>query len=58
VLCITKQGWRLDARLKTLLCKRIAFAKSKEVKPGSNLREFPQEGYGSTSVVLPMIMMN
>jgi hypothetical protein len=30
--------WGLDARLMTMLCKRIV-AKSKEVKMGSNLAE-------------------
>jgi hypothetical protein len=27
------------------------------VKPGSNLDEFPEEGYGAKSAVLPMMMM-
>jgi hypothetical protein len=44
-------------QLKTLLCKRITFAKFKELKPGSNLEEFPKEGYGAKSSVLPMMMM-
>jgi hypothetical protein len=36
----------------TLLCKIITFAKSKEVKPRSNLEEFPKEDYGSKSFAL------
>jgi hypothetical protein len=47
----------LDARLTTLLCKRITVAKPKEVKTGSNLAESSKEDYGSTRAVLPMVVM-
>jgi hypothetical protein len=49
-------GWRLDARLTTLLCKKIV-SKSKDMKTGSNLTEFSKEGYGSKRAVLPMMIM-
>jgi hypothetical protein len=48
----------LDARLTTLLCKKIhIFTKSKEVKTGYNLAESSKEGCGSKRAVLPMMMM-
>jgi hypothetical protein len=47
----------LDARLTTLLCKKIIVAKSKQVKTGSNPVESPKEGYGSKRVALPMLLM-
>jgi hypothetical protein len=50
-------GWGLDARLTTLLCKRIIVAKSKEVKTGSYLSESFKKGYGSNSAVLPMMLL-
>jgi hypothetical protein len=50
-------GWRLDARLKTLLCKNIIIMKSKEVKTGSNLAEPCKEGCGSRRAALPTVMM-
>jgi hypothetical protein len=40
-----------------LLCKNITVAKPKKVKRESNLAEFSEEGYGSKSAVLPMMMM-
>jgi hypothetical protein len=53
----------LDARLKTLLCKRIIVAKSKEVKAGwsnsqewTNLTESSKEYYGPKRAVRPMTM--
>jgi hypothetical protein len=36
-------GWVLDARLTTLLSKRITVAKAKEIKTGSNLVEISKE---------------
>jgi hypothetical protein len=51
-------GWGLDARLTTLRCKIITLEKSKEVKTGSNLEEFPKEDYVSKSAVFSMMMMN
>jgi hypothetical protein len=47
----------LDARLATLLCKKIIVAKSKEVKTGYSLAESSKEGYGSKWAVLPMMMI-
>jgi hypothetical protein len=47
----------LEARLTTLLYKRILVAKSEEVKTRLNPVEFSKEGYGSKSAVLPMMMM-
>jgi hypothetical protein len=47
----------LDARLTTLLCKKIIVAKSKEVKSRSNVAESSKEGYGSKSVVLLLLMI-
>jgi hypothetical protein len=44
----------LNARLTTLLCKKIIVAKSKEVKTGCNLAETSKEG--SESAVLSMMM--
>jgi hypothetical protein len=40
-----------------LLCKNIIAAKSKKVKPGCNLAESSEEGYGSKRAVLPIMMM-
>jgi hypothetical protein len=37
--------------------KKITVAKSRKVKPGSNLGGYSKEGYGSKSAVLPMMMM-
>jgi hypothetical protein len=37
----------LDARLKTLFCKKIILAQSKEVKTGCSLVESSKEGCGS-----------
>jgi hypothetical protein len=37
--------------------KKIIVAKSKEVKTRSNLAESSKEGYGSTSAVLPMMVV-
>jgi hypothetical protein len=51
-------GWRLAARLTTLLCEIIILAKSKEAKTESNLAEFSEEGYDARRAVLPIIMMN
>jgi hypothetical protein len=48
-------GWGLDARLTTLLCKKIV-TKSKDVKTRFNLAEYSEEGYGSKSYVLPMMI--
>jgi hypothetical protein len=39
-------GWGLDARLRTLLCKKIIVAKFKEVKLGCKMTESSKEGYG------------
>jgi hypothetical protein len=50
------QGWGFYTRLITLLCKKTVIAKTKEVKPGSNVVEFSKEGYGSKWAVLPMMM--
>jgi hypothetical protein len=47
----------LNARLTTLLCKKIIVAKSKEVKTRSNLAELFKKGYGSKRTVLPMMMI-
>jgi hypothetical protein len=47
----------LDTRLRTLLCKRIIVAKSKEMKTGCNLAESPKGDYGSARAVLPMMVM-
>jgi hypothetical protein len=47
----------MDTRLKTVHCKSINVAKSKEVKTGSNLGDFSKEGYGSKSAVLPTTTM-
>jgi hypothetical protein len=58
----------LDARLVTLLCKRIIVANAKEVKAGwsssqqhsrkwINLEKSSKEGYGSKGAVLPMMKM-
>jgi hypothetical protein len=47
----------LDARLTTLLCKKIIVAKSKEVKTGCNLAESSKEDCGSKRPVLPMMMV-
>jgi hypothetical protein len=47
----------LDARLTTLLCQKIIFAKTKEVKTGSNLAESSKEGYGSKTAVLTTTVM-
>jgi hypothetical protein len=41
----------------TLLCEKIVVAKSKEMKPGSNLTESSEQGYGSKMAVSPMMMM-
>jgi hypothetical protein len=41
----------LDARLTTLLCKKIIVAKSKEVKTRSNLAESSKEGHDSKRAV-------
>jgi hypothetical protein len=38
------QVWGLDAGLTTLLCIKIIFAKSKEVKTGHDLTESSKEG--------------
>jgi hypothetical protein len=46
----------LEARLTSLLCKKINVAKSKEVKTGLNLAESSKEGYGSKRALFPMIM--
>jgi hypothetical protein len=46
----------LDARLTTLLCKRVTVAKYKDVKTGSKLVTFYKESYCSKSAVLPMMM--
>jgi hypothetical protein len=46
----------LDARLTTLLCKKIV-AKSKEMKTRYNLTKSSKEGCGSKGAVLPIIMM-
>jgi hypothetical protein len=51
----------LDARLTTLLCKEIIVAKSKEVKPQSNLAESSREGSGlqkKNLLFLPTMMTN
>jgi hypothetical protein len=48
----------LDARLTTLLCKKITVAKSKELKTGRNLAEPSKECYGPKRSVLPVMMMN
>jgi hypothetical protein len=47
----------LDARLTTLLCKKITVPKSKGVTNGCNLAESSKECYGSKRAVLPMMMM-
>jgi hypothetical protein len=47
----------LDARLTTLLCKKIIVAKSKEVEIGSNLAESSKKGCGLKTAVFPMMMM-
>jgi sporulation protein YlmC with PRC-barrel domain len=47
----------LDARLTTLLYKKITVAKSKEVKTVSNLAVSSKEGYGSKRFVSPMMMV-
>jgi hypothetical protein len=47
----------LDARLTTMLCKRISDVKYKDVKTGSILAEFSKDGYGSKSALLQMMMM-
>jgi hypothetical protein len=47
----------LDARLTTLLSKKITAAKFKDVKTGSILEEFCNEGYGERNDVWPMMMM-
>jgi hypothetical protein len=47
----------LEARLTTLLCKRIIVARFKQMKTGCNLAEFSKEGYGSKGAVLPLMMM-
>jgi hypothetical protein len=41
-----------DARLKTLLCKKIIVLNSKEVQTG-----WSKEGYGPKRAVLPMMML-
>jgi hypothetical protein len=46
----------LEARLTTLLIKKIIVTNSKEVKTGCNLAESSKEGYGSKRAVLPMII--
>jgi hypothetical protein len=40
-------GWRLDARLTTLLSKNNIVTKYKKVETGCNLAESSKEGYGS-----------
>jgi hypothetical protein len=45
-------GWGLNARLMTLLCKKITVTRSKEAKAGSSLEESSKEGYGSKNTVL------
>jgi hypothetical protein len=50
-------GWGFDARLTTFFCKKIIVAKSKDVKPGSNLAISSKEGYGTKRTVLQMMMM-
>jgi hypothetical protein len=54
---VVVQIWGLDARLTTLLCKKIIVTKSKEVKTGCNRAESSTEGCGSKRTVLPMMMM-
>jgi hypothetical protein len=45
----------LDARLMTLLCKKIIVMKSKEVETGSNMTESSKEGFSSKRAVLPVM---
>jgi hypothetical protein len=47
----------LGARLKTLLCKKVIVAESKEVKTECNLEESSKEGCSSKRVIFPMMMM-
>jgi hypothetical protein len=47
----------LDSRLTNLISETITVAKSKEVKTRSNLVQSSKEGYGSKSVILPMMML-
>jgi hypothetical protein len=47
----------LDARLTTLLCKKIIVAKPKEVKTGCNPTESSREAYGSKRTGLPKLLL-
>jgi hypothetical protein len=47
----------LDARLMTLLCKKILVVKSKEAKTRCSVVESSKKGCGSKRAVLPMMMM-
>jgi hypothetical protein len=49
-----RPGWGLDARLTTLLCKKIIVAKSKEVKTAPNLAESSKKAYGSERAMMIM----
>jgi hypothetical protein len=51
-------GWRLDARLMTLLCKKITVVKSKELKTGSILQNLLRKAMAQKGPVLQPIMMN
>jgi hypothetical protein len=50
-------GWGLDARLTTLLSKKMTAMKSKDRKTGLNLAEYSKEGYSSKRAVVPMMIM-
>jgi hypothetical protein len=43
--------------MKTLLCKKITVAKSKEVNTGRYLAKPSKESYGSKRAALPMMMV-
>jgi hypothetical protein len=48
-------GWKMDARLMTLLCKQITVTKSKGAK--TNLTETSKKRCCSKRAVLPMMLM-
>jgi hypothetical protein len=61
-ILVDPPGWGLDARLTTLLCKKVAVTKSKEVKTGCNLTESSKEGYGqkkgSFTIVVVLVVVD
>jgi hypothetical protein len=47
----------VDARLKSLLCRKITVAKFRFLKTGCNLAGSSKEACGTKSAVLPMMMI-